>query len=122
MLINFTNHPSEKWSAEQIRAAGVYGEIKDLPFPSVDPAADEAEVEAAAEEYAGRIAEMSPAAVLCQGEFTLCYGVVRRLSEKGIRVMAACSARDVTEKETEAGNTEKFAVFNFVRFREYSRE
>jgi hypothetical protein len=120
MLVNFTNHPSEKWSAEQLRAAEEYGEISDLPFPAVDPAASEEEVEAAAEQYADTIASLAPTAVLCQGEFTLCYSVVRKLGARGIRAFAACSKRDVIERETEEGNTEKLAVFRFVRFRDYT--
>jgi hypothetical protein len=121
MLVNFTNHPSEKWSLEQIQAATKYGEIRDMLFPGVDPAASEAEIEAMAEQYCDRIESLAPAAVLCQGEFTLCYSVVQRLHERGIRVFAACSKRDVIEKETEDGSTEKLAVFSFVRFREYAK-
>lgn len=37
MFINFTNHSSEKWSGEQRMAAERYGEIVDIPFPSVPP-------------------------------------------------------------------------------------
>jgi hypothetical protein len=122
MLVNFTNHSSEKWSLEQICAAEAYGEIRDLPFPSVDPAASEEEIEAIAEQCACTIEGLAPEAVLCQGEFTLCFNVVRKLGTKGIRVLAACSKRDVTEKETEDGNTEKYAVFSFVRFREYAHK
>ena len=38
MLINFTNHPSAQWSAEQQAAAQVYGKVIDLAFPAIDPA------------------------------------------------------------------------------------
>ena len=38
MFVNFTNHPSGSWGAAQRRAAQVYGEILDLPFPDVPPA------------------------------------------------------------------------------------
>ena len=31
MLINFTNHPSALWSAEQKAAAQVYGKVPCLP-------------------------------------------------------------------------------------------
>lgn len=41
MFINFTNHPSAQWSAEQKAAAQAYGEVIDLAFPAIDPAADE---------------------------------------------------------------------------------
>ena len=35
IFVNHTNHPSARWSAEQISAAQVYGEILDMPFPAV---------------------------------------------------------------------------------------
>ena len=38
MLINFTNHPSAQWSAEQTAAAQVYGKVIDLAFPAINPA------------------------------------------------------------------------------------
>ena len=38
MFVNFTKHPSGSWGAAQRRAAQVYGEILDLPFPDVPPA------------------------------------------------------------------------------------
>ena len=42
MFINFTNHPSTQWSAEQKAAAQVYGKVIDLAFPAIDPATNEA--------------------------------------------------------------------------------
>ena len=44
IFVNHTNHPSERWSAEQITAAKVYGEIIDFPFPLIDPSASEEEI------------------------------------------------------------------------------
>ena len=55
MFVNFTNHPSGSWSAAQRRAAQVYGEILDLPFPDVPPTLSTAEVAALADEWAARI-------------------------------------------------------------------
>ena len=37
MFINLTNHPSERWSEEQLNAARCYGEIVDLAFPTIEP-------------------------------------------------------------------------------------
>ena len=67
MFVNFTNHPSGSWSAAQRRAAQVYGEILDLPFPDVPPTLSAAEVAALADEWAARILALRPACVLCQG-------------------------------------------------------
>lgn len=71
MFVNFTNHPSGSWGAAQRRAAQVYGEILDLPFPDVPPALSAAAVAALADEWAARILALRPACVLCQGEMTL---------------------------------------------------
>ena len=37
MFINFSNHPSVRWSAEQTAAAIEFGDIVDVPFPDVLP-------------------------------------------------------------------------------------
>lgn len=60
MFINFTNHPSAQWSAEQKAAALAYGEVIDLAFPAIDPAADEAALDSLASAYAARILHMNP--------------------------------------------------------------
>jgi len=118
MFINFTNHPSEKWSKDQLAAAQQYGEIVDMPFPSIDPSASRDNVLTMATDYAQRIAAMSPNAVLCQGEFTFVFAVVIELKKIGVRVFAACSERCIREY-VEDGISKKVAEFKFVRFREY---
>ena len=52
MFINHTNHLTQYWSQEQLAAAHQYGEVIDLPFPSVDPQASSSEVMDLAQEYA----------------------------------------------------------------------
>ena len=114
IFINFTNHPSEKWGDKQLSAAKEYGDVVDIPFPEVSPAATKEEIYDLALKCVNKIVELRPAAVLCQGEFTLCYSVITGLKEKGIKVMAACSRRMV--QDTENG---KITVFVFEGFREY---
>ena len=97
-FVNFTNHPKERWENSQIIAAEKYGEIIDLPFPSVRPEMDKDTIDQMATEYVNLIKEQDPDAVLCQGEFTLCFAVVEKLKESGIPVMAACSERIVEEQ------------------------
>ena len=75
MFINFTNHPSTQWSAEQKAAAQVYGKVIDLAFPAIDPATNEAVLDSLATVYADHILHLSPDAVLCQGECTFVYRV-----------------------------------------------
>ena len=40
MFINFSNHPSVRWSAEQTAAAMKFGDFVDVPFPDVPAGAD----------------------------------------------------------------------------------
>lgn len=118
MFINFTNHPSIEWSSEQIDAAREYGELIDVPFPSVSPTAPFLEVRELALKYADSIAARKPDCVLCQGEFNLAFNVITDLREKGIKVVAACSERVV--EEVRIGDCiEKHSTFRFVQFREY---
>ena len=51
---------------------------------------------------------------MCQGEFTFVYSLVRRLKEKKVVCLAACSERMVAD--TADG---KIVRFEFVKFREY---
>lgn len=118
MFINFSNHPSSRWSEDQIRAAEAYGTIVDIPFPAVPAAADEYEIQQLSEKYLLKIRMLKPSCVLCQGEFTLSYCIITALLRDGIKTVAACSER-ISRESTVDGVTEKTAVFRFVQFREY---
>lgn len=121
-FINFTNHASRSWGEIQRAAARQYGdEIRDIPFPNVPATATEADIAQLAQEYVEKIKKETPSAVLCQGEFTLSYQVIRLLLQSGIPVVAACSERTVTEKREE-GKVIKRAEYEFVRFRKYEAE
>ena len=50
-FINFSNHASNNWGEDQKREAQKWGEIKDIPFPKVDPKAGKQEIQAIAESY-----------------------------------------------------------------------
>lgn len=127
MLINYTNHPSKNWSKEQIGAAEQkYEEILDIPFLNVVPSWTEEEVyRAACEEYKKIIKiigeeklQEETTAVLCQGEFTLSFLIIKFLMSRNIKVISAVSNRIVEEKE-ENGITKKVATFKFLGFRSY---
>lgn len=119
MFINFTNHPSPLWSPQQMEAARRFGEVIDMPFPNVPPEATEADVARMAAEAVSSILVLAPAAVLCQGEMTLTYRIVRLLSEHGIPALAACSERITTETVGPDGTTSKISRFEFRGFRRY---
>lgn len=118
MFVNFTNHPKDNWTREQIEASEYYGEIVDVPFPGISPESTSEQVRQEAEVYAEKIMQYMPQFVLCQGEFCMAYHVIRILKEKGIHVGAACSDRKVTEIATESG-TKKTVFYQFVQYREY---
>ncbi|SHF15059.1 TM1812 family CRISPR-associated protein [Schwartzia succinivorans] len=119
VFVNYTNHPSEKWSREQITAAREYGEIIDEAFPDISPEASEKDIAAMAEKACKKLLKLSPSAVLCQGEFSYVYQIVKRLTRKGIPVLAACSERVVAETTDEKGVTHRASEFKFVQFRRY---
>lgn len=118
VFVNHSNHPSEKWSAAQRESALEYGRIVDLAFPMIKSDWDEDAVSAVAKETYEQIIPLNPAIVLCQGEFTYTFDLVRLLKEAGITVVAACSERKVRE-EQEGDVSRRVSYFEFVRFREY---
>ncbi len=122
MLINYTNHPSELWSEKQKKVAiENYGEIIDIPFCSVNPDWSEEEVyEIACREYEKILKriENKKSTVLCQGEFTLSFLLIKFLIWKKIEVVSAVSNR-VVEERIENGVHKKTAIFEFQGFRSY---
>lgn len=83
------------------------------------PDASSEQIEVLAEEETAKIVAQNPAAVLCQGEMTLTYEIVKCLKASGIDVYAACSDRVTKEFVQEDGTTKREAIFDFVGFREY---
>jgi hypothetical protein len=123
MLINLSNHPSSNWSEEQKRAAvEQFGEIMDIPFPTIAPEADIDAVLATANEYTDKCVELlknennDKSAVHIMGEMTFTYNVVRYLGHQGIDAVASTTQREVIVE----ANGQKTSVFRFVQFRGYS--
>ena len=124
MLINLSNHPSSQWPSRQ-KAVSVklFGEVRDIPFPKVDPLADEEYIFDLAKEYALKCMDIikksnvtgKENAVHIMGELTFCFSTVMLLQQKGITCLASTSVRQAAEKE----NGEKHSVFSFERFRKY---
>ena len=121
VFINYTNHPWQDWSAEQIAAAERYGPIDDMPFPRIAANAAESDIAQLVDQAAGEIVRLCPAAVLCQGEFSFTYQLVSRLQGLGILVLSACSDRVVCEHRDEDGVTHRISEFRFVQFRAYQK-
>jgi hypothetical protein len=118
MLINLSNHPSAKWSNEQLTVAESYGRIVDLPFPEVNPNGDEKYIDQLANDYSYKVMSMagdSNLTVHIMGEMTFTFALVSLLKSNGINCIASTTERIVNE----FGNGQKQATFRFVRFRKY---
>ena len=120
MLINYTNHPSALWGEAQRRASACYGPVIDRAFPDVPAAMTEAEVQQLARREVQAMLDSGATAVLCQGEFTLCFLVVHLLLAQGICVLAACSERLSHEEHLPDGTVRRTSEFLFCQYRCYS--
>jgi hypothetical protein len=118
MLINLSNHPSPLWSKEQKSSAFHYGEIIDIPFPSIDAGGGETYISQLADEYESRIleqAEQKDITVHLMGEQTFCFALLSRLLNKDIPCIASTTERICKD----LGEGRREMVFQFKRFREY---
>ncbi|MDZ7343305.1 MAG: CRISPR-associated protein [candidate division KSB1 bacterium] len=140
MLLNLSNHAATKWSAEQKQAATRdFGEIRDLAFPAIDPAANLDGIIALAQEYVQRCQEQfdgiqkpassiksqrsgDPAsagdrvhAIHVMGEMTFVYQFVKLATAAGLRCVASTTERRTVDHP----DGSKTSEFRFVRFREY---
>ncbi len=121
ILLNITNHPSEKWeNAQKEQATQNYGEIIDIPFPNISPELDTSEVAEIAKEYLGKVKEIQKnnlVTVHLMGEFTFTFLLTNLLISEGIEVICSTTKRRIVEE----GN-KKISVFSFVRFRSYQNK
>lgn len=118
MLLNLSNHPSDKWAREQLDSAqSKYGGVVDMPFPAIDPDASTQAVEALARVYFEKIKAANPSvkAVHLMGEMTFLVALVPLLQRAGIKVVCSTTERMVLEEE----QGRKTLQFVFRQFREY---
>ena len=132
MLINLSNHPFLKWSAEQRQIAKQqFSEIVDLPFPVVPTNADLDQVIQLVEEYVEKCMQIfserkllssretnNKNAIHIMGEMTFVYQFVHKMSEQGVLCVASTTERIAQEKS----DGTKWSRFQFVRFRPYTNE
>ena len=95
-FVNCSNHPSRLWSVMQRETAEKYGEIVDVPFPAVACDLTDSGLEELAEQITRDILALEPTAVMCMGEFVVCFRIVQKLKARGIKVLASCSERTAT--------------------------
>ncbi len=118
LLINLSNHPYGEWQEDQRKAAEAYGPCEDMPFPQVDPDADEKQMGALVKQYTEQVlpyAKTHRVTVHLMGEMCFTYRLVKALSAKGIRCICSTTARTVHDE----GNGRRTVQFRFKRFREY---
>lgn len=118
-LINFSNHPMDMWSSEQIKTAlKSYDEIIDIPFPNIDPKFDETDIINIAEHYINKICSLGKpeeTAVHIMGEMCFTYCMITKLKNAGYICLASTTYRICTDLEDGSKNV----IFEFVRFRNY---
>jgi len=119
MFINFSNHPSDRWSAEQRDAAvELGGNIVDVPFPNIDPASSLDDVKRTALAYLDKIVNDTSEenyVIHVAGEMTFVYCFVSLCQSAGVLCVAATTER-VVEENPDGSKTSKF---RFVKFRPY---
>jgi hypothetical protein len=115
MLLNFSNHPTNEWTAKQKNIAlEQYTTIQDLSFPPIDPNIDSFELEMLVEKYIFQIQQFNPTAIHIMGEHTFTFKMVTELQ----KIDFLCIASTTERKAIQKGN-KKTIYFDFVRFRTY---
>lgn len=119
MFINLSNHPSSLWEKEQRIAAEMYGNIFDIPFPTIDPEWETEDVCKLVNIYAEKVYNLLPnpdkySAIHLMGESVFVFQLATLLISKGYQVVASTTLRIVQQDKNE-----KKSIFKFVKFRNY---
>ncbi len=123
MLLNLSNHPSDKWHESQMNSAvNLFGSVKDVPFPLIDPFCSENDIILLADEFTERVLNILAEhtednnAVHIMGELTFCFATISKLITNGIKCVASTTGR----KAIINPDGSKTTRFEFVKFREYT--
>jgi ATP-dependent exoDNAse (exonuclease V) alpha subunit len=117
MLVNFTNHPFIGWKENQKEAAlQQYGKVVDVPFPHINPEADELDIKQEARQALEEIIALQPDAVHIMGEMNFTFQMVFFLMKEGIPCIASTTKRIVSDLP----DGSQVSEFNFVKFRPYN--
>lgn len=86
VFVNCTHHPSHNWLSDQLCAARAYGDIIEMPFPSVLPSFDADDVHKMAcdllDSFVAIASKNGCATVHLMGEQTLCGAVMREYERR----------------------------------------
>ncbi len=121
MLINLSNHPFIEWNEKQKKEAlRLFENVEDIPFPPIDAACSEADIESLADGYSQKISALASAypklSVHLMGEMTFCFALLKQLQMLGIDCYASTTNRNVHLLNT----GEKAVKFDFIQFRKYN--
>ena len=117
-FINLTNHPSNNWGIEQLKAAAEYGGVIDCSFPQVNSHADEACIKDMAVGVLNDIMQSyghDALTIHVMGEMTFVYAFVRHAHALGITCVASTTERVAVNNP----DGTKTSTFKFVKFRKY---
>lgn len=125
LFINFSNHPSNKWSETQLQAAKELAEqVIDRPFPNIPSYWDMEEVLQKVDLEIAEIELMldkkgivdpNDVIIMVQGEFVFTHAFVNACADIYVQCYAATSERKVVEN---ADGT-KTVHYQFIKFRSY---
>lgn len=117
MFINLSNHPSCKFTADQMTAAKTFGDIVDVPFPNVAPYATAMEVDAMAAQKVSEIIYQygTKCTIHVMGELTFCHSFVKYAKARNIRCISSTTERIAIDNP----DGSKTSVFKFATFRDY---
>ncbi len=121
MLLNLSNHSVVNWSDKQLKIAEEqFGKTVDIPFPQINPQADETEIIELAKSYFSVCKEKiknsddKVNAVHLMGEYTFVFALANMLINSGITCVVS-----TTERNTVEIGGKKISEFKFVKFRKY---
>lgn len=121
LFLNYSNHPMEKWSKEQLDACSSFDMNLERKFPVVEDAGDEYYIQELVEEELVQIKELfgkinpSDVTIHIMGEMTFTYAMVNALKAEGYKCVASTTKRNTIELE----DGTKQSTFTFNKFREY---
>lgn len=127
IFINYSNHPSSKWSSEQLQAAKdlchkfnpeAEVSIMDVPFPSINPSDSTGQLRTQAARQVREFEKLSldhRVILHVMGEMCYTHNVVKLAEQAGI-----CCVASTTERlSVENPDGTKTVAFKFCQFRQY---
>ena len=137
LLLNISNHTSNKWSDKQKEG---WDKIVDIPFPQIDPNATIKDIHNLVADYLKEIIDNVliesdniidgiddfnhpiETSIMLQGEFSFCYLLFQLLmnnspTDFGFDIVIPTTERKTIETVNSDGTVSKTSIFEFVQWR-----